>query len=39
MKHVSTKQQLSEIFTKALCRKEFDEFVSKLGICDLHTPT
>uniref|UniRef100_A0A1J3IF73 Copia protein n=1 Tax=Noccaea caerulescens TaxID=107243 RepID=A0A1J3IF73_NOCCA len=37
--HVSTTNQLADIFTKALGRKEFDGFLRKLGICDLHTPT
>ncbi|XP_019090977.1 PREDICTED: uncharacterized protein LOC109128637 [Camelina sativa] len=36
--HVSTKVQLADILTKALGRKEFDEFFLKLGIRDLHTP-
>ena len=36
--HVSTTNQLADIFTKALGRKEFDFFLRKLGICDLHTP-
>lgn len=38
-KHVSTKTQIADIFTKALGRREFDEFLSNLGVCDLHTPT
>ncbi|XP_019087509.1 PREDICTED: uncharacterized protein LOC109127356 [Camelina sativa] len=37
--YVGTKEQLADILTKALGRKEFDEFHGKLGICDLHTPT
>lgn len=37
--HVSITVQLADIFTKALGRKEFEGFVRKLGICDLHTPT
>lgn len=37
--HVSTTNQLADIFTKALGRKEFESFLCKLGICDLHTPT
>ncbi|KAL1205545.1 Retrovirus-related Pol polyprotein from transposon RE2 [Cardamine amara subsp. amara] len=37
--HVSTKQQLADILTKALGCKEFNEFLLKLGICDLYTPT
>ncbi|CAA7032085.1 unnamed protein product [Microthlaspi erraticum] len=34
--HVSTTQQLADIFTKPLGRQEFDSFRSKLGILDLH---
>ena len=37
-KHVSTSTQLADIFTKALGRKEFESFLSKLGVCNLHTP-
>ena len=37
-KHVSTSTQLEDIFTKALGRKEFESFLSKLGVCNLHTP-
>lgn len=38
-RHVSTKHQLAYIMTKALRRKEFEDFKVKLGICDLHAPT
>ncbi|XP_048611515.1 uncharacterized mitochondrial protein AtMg00810-like [Brassica napus] len=38
-KHVSTHTQLADIFTKALGQKEFHEFLSKLGVLDLHSPT
>lgn len=37
--YVTTKDQLADIFTKALGRKEFDMFFSKLGIRNLHAPT
>lgn len=37
-KHVSSKSQLADIMTKALGRKEFQDFLFKLGVCDLHTP-
>lgn len=37
--HVSTKLQLADILTKALGRKEFEFFIDKLGIMDLHAPT
>ncbi|CAA7040888.1 unnamed protein product [Microthlaspi erraticum] len=37
--HVSTKLQLADIMTKALGRKEFDSFLVKLGVMDLHAPT
>lgn len=38
-KHVSTREQLADFFTKALGKKEFDKFIGKLGVCDLHSPT
>lgn len=38
-KHVSTKTQLANILTKALGRKEFEVFQSKLGVFNLHTPS
>ena len=38
-KHVSTHSQLADIFTKPLGRKGFDEFLPKLGVLDLHSPT
>ncbi|KAG7536881.1 hypothetical protein ISN44_As13g008040 [Arabidopsis suecica] len=37
-KHVSTTSQLADIMTKALGRKEFENFLVKLGVCILHTP-
>lgn len=37
--HVSTRDQLADILTKALGRKEFDAFLPKLGINNLHAPT
>ncbi|KAG7578912.1 Integrase catalytic core [Arabidopsis thaliana x Arabidopsis arenosa] len=37
--HVYTEDQLADILTKALGRKEFDAFLLKLGIQDLHAPT
>ncbi|KAL1190609.1 Retrovirus-related Pol polyprotein from transposon RE2 [Cardamine amara subsp. amara] len=37
-KHVSTKSQLADIFTKALGRKEFEAFLLKLGVVNLYTP-
>ncbi|KAL0878323.1 hypothetical protein Bca101_028029 [Brassica carinata] len=36
--YVTTKEQLADIFTKALGRKEFEVFLSKLGIRNLHAP-
>lgn len=36
-KHVSTKLQLADIMTKALGRREFEDFLIKLGVCNLHT--
>lgn len=38
-KHVSTKSQLAHIMTKALGRREFEAFLLKLGVCNLHTPS
>lgn len=38
-KHVSTLNQLANIFTKALGGKVFQSFLSKLGIRNLHAPT
>ena len=37
-KHVSTTSQLADIMTKALGRREFEAFLVKLGVCNLHTP-
>lgn len=37
-KHISSSDQLTDILTKALGRKEFDSFLSKLDIRDLHAP-
>ncbi|KAG7567306.1 Reverse transcriptase RNA-dependent DNA polymerase [Arabidopsis thaliana x Arabidopsis arenosa] len=37
-KHVSTTSQLADIMTKAKGRREFEAFLLKLGICNLHTP-
>lgn len=37
--HVPSASQLADILTKALGRKEFDIFLYKLGIRDLHAPT
>ncbi|KAG7598815.1 GAG-pre-integrase domain [Arabidopsis suecica] len=36
--HVKTTSQLADIMTKALGRREFEEFLDKLGVCNLHTP-
>ncbi|CAA7030828.1 unnamed protein product [Microthlaspi erraticum] len=38
-KHVDTKEQLADIFTKGLGKKEFDAFLLKLGIANLYAPT
>lgn len=38
-KHVSTKSQLADIMTKALGRREFESFLVKMGVCNLHTPS
>ncbi|KAL2922825.1 Retrovirus-related Pol polyprotein from transposon TNT 1-94 [Bienertia sinuspersici] len=37
--HVKTDEQLADIFTKALGKKQFLYLLGKLGICDLHAPT
>ena len=37
--HVSTKDQLADILTKALGCKEFEAFLLKLGIQNLYAPT
>ncbi|GAA0142158.1 hypothetical protein LIER_03119 [Lithospermum erythrorhizon] len=37
--HVSTNEQLADIFTKSLGRKQFEFLLRKLGIHDLHAPT
>lgn len=39
MVHVRTNNQLADIFTNALGRHEFESFLCKLGVCDLHAPT
>lgn len=38
-KHVVSKDQLADIFTKAQGRKEFDIFLYKLDIRNLYAPT
>ena len=37
--HISSKDQLVDILTKALGRMEFDVFLHKLGIQNLYAPT
>lgn len=37
-RYVSTNKQLAYIFTKTLGSREFEEFLGKLGICNLHAP-
>uniref|UniRef100_A0A803NM80 Retroviral polymerase SH3-like domain-containing protein n=1 Tax=Cannabis sativa TaxID=3483 RepID=A0A803NM80_CANSA len=39
MYHVSTDDQLADIFTKALGKRKFLYLLGKLGIYDLHAPT
>ncbi|XP_019084398.1 PREDICTED: uncharacterized protein LOC109125989 [Camelina sativa] len=36
--HVSTTTQLADILTKALGQKQFEVFLDKQGVCNLHTP-
>jgi len=38
-RHISTSNQLADIFTKALGRDHFQALSRKLGITDLHAPT
>jgi hypothetical protein len=37
--YVSTHTQLADILTKALGKQQFDYFLGKLGIRNLHAPT
>ncbi|XP_021753783.1 uncharacterized protein LOC110719189 [Chenopodium quinoa] len=37
--YVPTKEQLADIFTKALGKAQFESLLAKLGIRDLHAPT
>lgn len=37
--YVPTRDQLTDIFTKALSGRHFHNFICKLGIRDLHAPT
>nr|KYP66022.1 Retrovirus-related Pol polyprotein from transposon TNT 1-94 [Cajanus cajan] len=37
--YVSTTDQLADIFTKALRKSQFESFLGKLGIINLHAPT
>ena len=37
--HVSTNSQLTEIFTKALGKTQYDTLLSKLGVFEPHAPT
>ena len=37
--HVKTDEQVADLFTKALGKKQFRYLLDKLGICDLHAPT
>lgn len=37
--HVHTHAQLADIFTKALGKRQFESFLGKLGILNLHAPT
>lgn len=37
--HIHTKEQVTDILTKALGRVQFNTLLSKLGVCDLHAPT
>ena len=37
--YVSTKVQLADIFTKALGKAQFEFFLDKMGIRDLHAPS
>ena len=38
-KHICTNNQLADIMTKAIGRVQFQFFMSKLGVVNLHAPT
>ena len=38
-RHVSSSQQLADIFTKALGKEKFKSLLVKLGVIDIHSPT
>ncbi|TQE07135.1 hypothetical protein C1H46_007188 [Malus baccata] len=38
-KHVSSSQQLADVFTKALGKDAFSIMLRKLGVLDIHSPT
>lgn len=38
-KYVKTTDQLADVLTKGLGRYAFDYLLSKLGVCNLHSPT
>ncbi|GKD35449.1 hypothetical protein Tco_1250958 [Tanacetum coccineum] len=38
-RHVHTKEQVADFFTKALGKAQFDYLLRKLGVQDLHLPT
>ncbi|GKB79342.1 hypothetical protein Tco_0946237 [Tanacetum coccineum] len=38
-RHVHTKEQVADFFTKALGKEQFDYLLRKLGVQDLHLPT
>ena len=37
--YIATREQLADILTKAIPRDQFEFFVSKLGMIDIHSPT
>lgn len=38
-KKVHTSEQLADVFTKALGRRDFEKLIAKLGICNPYAPT
>ena len=37
--YIATREQLADILTKAIPRDQFEFFVSKLRMIDIHSPT
>ena len=37
--HIRTENQIADILTKAVSKLVFERFLSKLGMCDIYSPT